>query len=152
MSRPFEHDRSKSPADCTSGWRRFLANSWTIPVRETKIKAMIGRFISVFLASTWLASAALAVPVAIVNPGFEAPYLGGNLPPAYNGDVPPTAFPVGAAPSGWQAYGAVGGNAFIGVLNPGVMAVEPLATYFPAGAAEGDNVALTFYRRAPGRS
>lgn len=88
---------------------------------------------------------ALAAPLAIENAGFEAPYLGGNLPPQFAGDVPATAFPVGAPPAGWQPYGAVGGNAFVGVLNPGVMASEPLATYFPAGAAEGDNVALTFY-------
>jgi hypothetical protein len=86
-----------------------------------------------------------AAPVAIENAGFEAPYLGGNLPPQYNGDVPATAFPVGAPPAGWEPYGAVGGNAFVGVLNPGVMAVEPLATYFPAGAPEGENVALTFF-------
>lgn len=88
---------------------------------------------------------ALAAPLAIANAGFEAPYLGGNLPPQFAGDVPATAFPVGAPPAGWQSYGAVGGNAFVGVLNPGVMASEPLATYFPAGAPEGDNVALTFY-------
>jgi hypothetical protein len=88
---------------------------------------------------------AAAAPVAIVNHGFEDPYLGGNLPPQYAGDVPATAFPVGAAPNGWAPYGAVGGSAFIGVLNPGVMAQEPLATYFPDGAAEGDNVALTFF-------
>jgi hapalindole H/12-epi-hapalindole U/12-epi-fischerindole U synthase len=86
-----------------------------------------------------------AAPVAVTNAGFEAPYLGGNLPPQYAGDVPATAFPVGAAPAGWQPFGAVGGNAFIGVLNPGVQAVQPLATYFPGGAPEGDNVALTFY-------
>jgi hypothetical protein len=98
--------------------------------------------VAILLAGGQFAGAA---PVPIVNAGFEAPYLGGNLPPQYNGDVPPTAFPTGAAPSGWQAYGAVGGNAFIGVLNPGVMANEPLAAYFPAGAYEGDNVALAFY-------
>jgi hapalindole H/12-epi-hapalindole U/12-epi-fischerindole U synthase len=91
------------------------------------------------------ARAASAAPVAIVNAGFESPYLGGNLPPQYAGDVPATAFPVGAAPAGWQSYGAVGAPAYIGVLNPGVMAVEPLATAFPAGAPEGDNVALTFF-------
>jgi hypothetical protein len=87
----------------------------------------------------------LAEPVSILNHGFEEPYLGGNLPPQYAGDVPATAFPVGAAPSGWAAYGAVGGPAFIGVLNPGVQAQEPLATYFPGGAPEGENVALTFF-------
>lgn len=86
-----------------------------------------------------------AISIPIANAGFEEAYLGGNLPPTYNGDVPPTAFPVGAAPAGWQAYGAVGGNAFVGVLNPGVLASEPLATYFPAGAPEGENVALLFY-------
>jgi hypothetical protein len=92
-----------------------------------------------------LCSSAFAAPVTILNHGFEEPYLGGNLPPQYAGDVPATAFPVGAAPSGWSPYGAVGGSAFIGVLNPGVQADEPLATYFPDGAPEGDNVALTFF-------
>jgi hapalindole H/12-epi-hapalindole U/12-epi-fischerindole U synthase len=91
------------------------------------------------------AASTRAVSIPIVNAGFEAPYLAGNLPPAYNGDVPSTAFPTGAPPAGWQTYGAVGGNAFVGVLNPGVLASEPLATYFPAGAPEGDNVALLFY-------
>jgi hapalindole H/12-epi-hapalindole U/12-epi-fischerindole U synthase len=86
-----------------------------------------------------------AAPVTILNHSFEDSYLGGNLPPQYAGDVPATAFPVGAAPSGWVSYGAVGGTAFVGVLNPGVMAEEPLATYFPDGAPEGENVALTFF-------
>lgn len=90
-------------------------------------------------------SATHAAPVTILNHGFEEPYLGGNLPPQYAGDVPATTFPVGAAPSGWSPYGAVGGPAFIGVLNPGVQSEEPLATYFPNGAPEGDNVALTFF-------
>jgi hypothetical protein len=92
-----------------------------------------------------LCSVSHAAPVTILNHGFEAPYLGGNLPFEYAGDVPATAFPVGAAPSGWSPYGAVGGFAFIGVLNPGVQADEPLATYFPDGAPQGDNVALTFF-------
>jgi hapalindole H/12-epi-hapalindole U/12-epi-fischerindole U synthase len=86
-----------------------------------------------------------AAPLAIVNHGFEAPYLGGNLPPQYSGDVPATAFPVGDTPSGWEPFGAVGAPAYFGVLNPGVMTMEPLATYFPAGAPEGENVALTFF-------
>ena len=98
-------------------------------------------FILLFLNSATLAAA----PVAIVNHGFEDLYLGGNLPPQFGGDVPATAFPVGAAPNGWAPFGAVGGTAFIGVLNPGVMAVEELATYFPLGAPEGENVALTFF-------
>jgi hypothetical protein len=92
-----------------------------------------------------LASSLHAAPVAIVNHGFEDLYLGGNLPPQYAGDVPATAFPVGDAPNGWALYGAVGAPAYIGVLNSGVMAVEPVATYFPAGAPEGENVALTFF-------
>lgn len=85
-----------------------------------------------------------AAPVAIVNPGFEDPYLAGNLPAEYNGDVPATAFPVGGAPNGWAPFGDVGPGRFIGVLNPGVMALEPLATNFPDGAPEGDNVALMY--------
>jgi hypothetical protein len=52
-----------------------------------------------------------ADPVAIANAGFEALYVGGNLPPQYAGDVPPGAFPTG----------------------------DP-----PAGAPEGDNVALVY--------
>jgi hypothetical protein len=102
----------------------------------------------VILVAIFLFSAAantFAAPVTILNHGFEDPYLGGNLPPQYAGDVPPTAFPVGAAPSGWSSYGAVGAPAYIGVLNPGVMAEEPLATGFPDGAPEGDNVVLTFF-------
>lgn len=97
------------------------------------------------LLLTMLCGLSHAAPVTILNHGFEEPYLGGNLPQQYAGDVPPTAFPVGDAPSGWSPYGAVGGPAFIGVLNPGVQAEEPLATYFPDGAPEGDNVALTFF-------
>jgi hapalindole H/12-epi-hapalindole U/12-epi-fischerindole U synthase len=87
----------------------------------------------------------LAVPVAIVNHGFEEPYLGGNLPLEYAGNVPATAFPVGDPPSGWVSYGAVGAPAYVGVLNPGLMTEEPLATYFPNGAPEGNNVALLFF-------
>ena len=93
---------------------------------------------------------ASAAPLTIANHGFEEPYLSGNLPPEYSGDVPPTAFPTGGAPTGWSSYGTVGGGASIGVLNPGVMAVEPLATFFPDGAPEGDNVALLFYNNYQG--
>jgi hypothetical protein len=99
----------------------------------------------VFLLLGVLCGATHAAPVTILNHGFEAPYFGGNLPPQYAGDVPATAFPVGAAPSGWSPYGAVGAPAYIGVLNPGVLAEEPLATGFPDGAPEGDNVVLTFF-------
>lgn len=70
----------------------------------------------------WLTAAqAWAVPLTVTNHGFEVLYFGGNLPEEFAGDVPPTAFPVGSAPSGWSAYGAVGSGASIGVLNPGVM-------------------------------
>ena len=86
-----------------------------------------------------------AAPVAIVNPSFEAPYLGGDLPEQYAGDVPPTAFPSGQAPNGWDAYGAVGNGAFIGVLSPGVAGIDAGATNFPLGAPEGDNVALMYF-------
>ena len=88
---------------------------------------------------------AAAAPLAIVNPGFEDLYFGSTLPAEYAGDVPPTAFPTGPAPNGWAPYGAVGGNAFIGVLNPGIAGVHELATNFPAGAPEGDNLALAFF-------
>jgi hypothetical protein len=99
--------------------------------------------VGIFLIST--SGSTYAAPVTILNHGFEEPYLGGNLPQEYLGDVPATAFPVGDAPSGWSPYGVVGFPAYIGVLNPGVMAEEPLATGFPDGAPEGDNVVLTFF-------
>ncbi len=106
---------------------------------------MAARFELLYLVAMLFAASAWATPVAIENPGFEALYLGGNLPPQYAGDVPPTAFPVGDSPTGWEPYGAVGGSAYVGVLNPGVMTVEPLATNFPGGAPEGDNVVLLFH-------
>lgn len=112
--------------------------------RVYRIHSVFDRISFVSILLLGCLESAWAAPIAILNHGFEDPYLGGNLPPQYAGDVPPTAFPVGAAPNGWSPYGSVGGNAFIGILNPGVMAEEPLATYFPEGAPEGDNVALTF--------
>jgi hypothetical protein len=95
-----------------------------------------------------LPAGAGADPVAIENAGFEALYLGGNLPPEYAGDVPPGAFPTGAPPAGWTAFYA-GGSAFagayLGVLNPGTAADHaPNPAYFPAGAPEGDNAALVY--------
>ena len=53
------------------------------------------------IAECCLGASAYTAPVAVTNHGFEDPYLGGNLPPEYAGDVPATAFPVGAAPNGW---------------------------------------------------
>jgi hypothetical protein len=94
-----------------------------------------------------LAPFAAAAPVAIENPGFEALYLGSNLPPQYGGDVPTGAFPTGPAPAGWTSYYASGAEAgmFIGVLNPGTTADHaPDPPCFPEGAPEGDNVVLLF--------
>jgi hypothetical protein len=94
-----------------------------------------------------LAPGARAAPIAVANPGFEALYLGSNLPPQYGGDVPTGAFPTGPAPSGWTAYYASGPEAamFIGVLNPGTTADHaPNPPCFPDGAPEGDNVVLLY--------
>ncbi len=76
------------------------------------------------------AAGAGAAPVAIVNAGFEELYQGV--------DVLPTTFPTGPAPSGWSTFGAVGGQAFVGVLNPG-------GVFFANGEYEGDNVALLYF-------
>ena len=109
-----------------------------------------GRSASVFAALALVASsgAAFAEPVAVANAGFEALYLGSNLPPEYGGDVPTGTFPVGPAPAGWTSYYALGapaGGEFIGVLNPGTAAdYAPNPAYFPAGAPEGDNVVLLY--------
>lgn len=96
-------------------------------------------------------SSAWATPINIVNNGFEDPYIGSNLPAEFNNIVPATAFPSGPAPAGWSTFGAVGGEAFVGVLNPGVQsALLPEATNFPAGAPEGNNVALLFFGNSSG--
>lgn len=95
-----------------------------------------------------LASPAAAEPVAIANSGFEALYLGSNLPPEYGGDVPTGTFPTGPAPTGWTEYTEFGvpvAGAFYGVLNPGVAAdYAPDPSFFPAGAPEGDNAVLLY--------
>jgi hypothetical protein len=98
-------------------------------------------------AAALLAPVAAAAPVAVTNPGFEALYLGSNLPPEYAGEVPTGAFPTGPAPGGWTAYYASGVEAgmFIGVLNPGTTADHaPNPPCFPDGAPEGDNVVLLY--------
>lgn len=101
----------------------------------------------------WLLSAipAYAAPLAVENANFEALYTDGNLPAIYAGDVPPGAFPTGAPPASWTAYyesGTPQGGEFLGVLNPGTTAdyVAAMAgsPCFPAGAPEGDNMALLF--------
>jgi hypothetical protein len=95
-----------------------------------------------------LVCAARAAPVAIDNAGFEDLYLGSNLPPEYGGDVPAGAFPTGPPPAGWTAWyegGSATGAEFLGVLNPGTSADYGAGMpCFPAGAPEGDNVALLY--------
>ncbi|MEM7411843.1 MAG: hypothetical protein AAF430_16550 [Myxococcota bacterium] len=86
-------------------------------------------------------SSAWAVPLAVTNPGFEDLYLAGNLPAQYMGDVPGGAFPTGGPPTGWDAFTPAGAPGLVGVLNP---AQPPVATCFPAGAPEGDNVLLLY--------
>lgn len=102
------------------------------------------------LTGLLLASAAAAAPLTVDNPGFEDLYLGSNLPPQYAGDVPTGAFPTGPPPAGWTAWyenGSAMGGEFLGVLNPGTSA-DYMGTgampCFPAGAPEGDDVALLF--------
>ena len=94
---------------------------------------------------------AIAAPVLIENPGFEALYFGSNLPAQYNGDVPTGSFPTGAAPASWTAYyenGGPAGGEFLGILNPGTNADYAAAgagmSCFPGGAPEGDNFALLY--------
>ena len=87
---------------------------------------------------------AAADPVAITNAGFEDLYQGI--------DVLTGSFPTGPAPNGWQRYdefGAPVAGSLLGVLNPGTQADYDadgggLSPCFPAGAPEGDNVALLF--------
>lgn len=85
-----------------------------------------------------------AVSIAINNAGFEDLYQGV--------DVLTGSFPVGPAPNGWNRYdlnGSPVAGSLVGVLNPGVQADYDadgagLLPCFPAGAPEGDNVALLF--------
>lgn len=104
-------------------------------------------FLALLLLSFEIAPDAAADPVSIANPGFEALYFGGNLPPEYAGDVPTGAFPAGAPPSSWSAYyaGSPEADMYLGVLNPGTRADHaPAPPCFPAGAPEGDNVVLLY--------
>lgn len=93
---------------------------------------------------------AFAALLAIDNPGFEASYLGSNLPAEYLGEVPTGSFPTGPPPADWTAYYASGGpigGEFLGVLNPGTAADyvgSGAMPCFPGGAPEGDNMALLF--------
>jgi hapalindole H/12-epi-hapalindole U/12-epi-fischerindole U synthase len=102
---------------------------------------------TLLMALALSSASASAVNLVIQNPGFEAPYLGGNLPIAYAGVVPPGGFPVGAPPAGWSIFPTTGipnsAINYVGVLNPGTLAANG-TTYFPAGAPEGQNVALLF--------
>jgi hypothetical protein len=101
-----------------------------------------------FGLALWSVPPAAAAPVAVDNPGFEELYLGSNLPAEYAGDVPAGAFPTGPAPAGWTSWYATGSATaaeYLGVLNPGTTAdTMGGMPCFPAGAPEGDNVALLF--------
>ncbi len=96
------------------------------------------------LSVVLLSPTASAAPVAVTNPGFEDLYQGV--------DVPTGSFPVGPAPNGWTRYDLGGtpvAGSLLGVLNPGTQAdydADPGTAdpCFPAGAPEGDNVALLF--------
>lgn len=91
-----------------------------------------------------LAPLSYAEPLAIVNAGFEDIYQGT--------EVLTGSFPVGPAPNGWIRYDLNGSpisGSLVGVLNPGTQADYDadgagLLPCFPAGAPEGDNVALLF--------
>ena len=110
------------------------------------------RLIRNIFAGLYLVSAgAFAAPVAIDNAGFEDLYFG-TLPEEFADVVPATAFPVGPAPTGWSIHGTLPGGASVGVLNPGVAGVNPMATNFPAGAPEGNNVALLYQNGPDGSS
>ena len=96
-----------------------------------------------------VSTGAFSAPVAIDNAGFEDLYFG-TLPEEFAGVVPATAFPTGPAPTGWSILEALPGGAFVGVLNPGVAGDDPMATNFPAGAPQGNNVALLYQSDAGG--
>lgn len=86
--------------------------------------------------------------VSIANAGFEALYLGSNLPAIYGGNVPTGTFPTGPPPASWTAYyegGSAPPGVFIGVINPGTAAdYAPNPPYFEFGAPEGDNAVLLY--------
>lgn len=100
--------------------------------------------IGVFTGAILFFSIANAAPITIINSGFEDLYQGN--------DVPVGSFPVGDAPNGWSRYDLNGvpvGGSLLGVLNPGTQADYDAdgggaLPCFPAGAPEGDNVALLF--------
>ncbi|MBL8471520.1 MAG: hypothetical protein KF778_15630 [Rhodocyclaceae bacterium] len=83
-------------------------------------------FLAVALA---ISASAQAAPIGVVNAGFEADFAANNT------------FPV-LIPQGWTVYDPDGiynnSNRAVGVLNP------TGSTFFPGGAPEGNNVALTW--------
>jgi len=89
------------------------------------------RCLSVVLLPALLACAGVAhaAPIAVNNPGFEADLAAANTFPAL-------------IPQGWALYDPQtifnGSNRAVGVLNP------TGSTFFPGGAPEGSNVALTW--------
>lgn len=89
-------------------------------------------------AALFAAAELCAAPILIVNAGFEDDYQGS--------DVSPGTFPTGPAPNGWSIWdpsNVVGSGSFVGVLNPGTLAANG-TTFFPDGAAEGDNALLLY--------
>jgi hapalindole H/12-epi-hapalindole U/12-epi-fischerindole U synthase len=89
------------------------------------------RFCLTLIASLLVAGVAWASPIEIKNPGFEEDV------------VEPNSFPA-LTPQGWRLYDPKniwnGENRAIGVLNP------TDSSFFPEGAPEGHNVALTWLK------
>ncbi|MEM7542974.1 MAG: hypothetical protein AAF384_15515 [Pseudomonadota bacterium] len=97
------------------------------------------------LGSFTAAVAALDIP--IVNPSFEAPYdeTLSNLPAQFNGVVPPSAFPVGQPPIGWELIAPISAPANVGILHPATGSECPTDQYFPSGAPDGETMLLMFH-------
>ncbi|MFM8333544.1 MAG: PEP-CTERM sorting domain-containing protein [Candidatus Methylumidiphilus sp.] len=78
-----------------------------------------------------------AAPITINNHSFEADF------------AAPNTFPVGFAPTGWQAYNPFSmpinsNESALGILNP------TGSTFFPAGAPDGSKVALVWLNDGEG--
>ncbi|NOY30824.1 MAG: hypothetical protein GXP28_11845 [Planctomycetes bacterium] len=106
-------------------------------------KNLMMRTLLAILLSGWSASFVVAAPLNVANPGFED----------ISGEVPTDVFTFGPF-EGWDLYdpngitgGGVGNTFFVGTLTP--RELDPIGNpgvfgNYPAGAPEGERVALAF--------
>ena len=105
----------------------------TCLVRDILPRPCFPSLLTLWLGALSAPAQAPSVPIAITNPGFEAPPLA------------PGTFATLAAPPGWTGFGPLNyQNRTVGALHPGGTLL------YPGGAPEGQNVGVVFLLDQPG--